>query len=834
MFRAAPPLIALLFAISPVALRAQPTAVPPGRIVTAIDHYFTNPREPGTYRALAGMGDPDLGGWSEGYEPMPERQQRLLAAMLADPRPIDRDFWYPRPGMCRTEYALSVAEARAERFGDDHPYVRQWLRVQRAVFAPCRDVNSWQMREAERMRPAPPSSIPPPIATDDRAIAQLQRFDRAYQAAALLFYRRDPAAERAFRAIARSDSPHAPVARYMLAALPVRDLEHFSYSDDGQSEAGRRAEAGLAEARAILADPALREAHPLAQGLIGYIGYHTGDAEVRAAQVDSVLDALEAPIARIAADPVAAERYSRAFADVRWLHGAFDDPAWWLNGAVPADMTASRAMAEQARTRPLAAWLLFQQSPWERQPWAALRPYESGDWRLREYATGQSEREPGRAWSVLRASFEPGYDPAGWAELDDLREAALAGPTDQRLAALATLFYHRTRAALMYPAVGEYYQPLAKQTGFTEALARVETWPWKDSVHYRKLVSDMLAFLVAEGRLAEARTLRDRLDPRGDGFDTRIALLLLAEDEDRLAAEIAAAPDSGQELVNLMSGAALARLAAREDLPRAVRARFARTAWARLYALERPVPRALDRLMRRLNPEITGGWASRPGARRGDRRLLLDVLRSPGLNIVIAPHQRGEPGSGYGYADEAGLTAIDTFEHSDNNWWCAWQPDRHRLTASTIMYEAFLAPERDREELAAAGAIEALGPLLRESWLWRSRDPAEQAALAGIRSAPQMLAERAIAWRGGGRVPGQDEALALAVRATRYGCQRQGGHGAWSSAAWHLLRERFPASAAAARTRWWFDCSHFTGGCDRRRQEEATTWRRWTGRRYWY
>jgi len=218
----------------------------------------------------------------------------------------------------------------------------------------------------------------------------------------------------------------------------------------------------------------------------------------------------------------------------------------------------------------------------------------------------------------------------------------------------------------------------------------------------------------------------------------------------------------------------------------------------------------------------------RPGARPTDRRLLLDVLRSPGLNILITDHQRGS-GNSMGYSDEPGFTAIDTFEHSDNNWWCAWQLDRHRLNASARMYGAFFQPWDHWDPLAAAGADAALGPLLRASWLWRSQDADEQQTLAQIPSAPRLLAERAIAWRGPGPSAGQDEALALAVRATRYGCQRQGGHGEYSHAAHALLHARFPDSDAARRTRWWFDCAHFSRGC---RQEEESEWERWAGRRW--
>lgn len=836
MYRAVPMLLAALIAAHPATLRGEPLPVPPTQTAEAIDRYHSYPRTPETYRALAGIGDPGVGTAQSGYEPIPPRQRRLLAAMLADDRPINEEYWYPQPGMCRTDYALRVAEARADRLGEDHAYVRQWLRVQRAVFTPCRDRDRWQLSPEERTRPGPPIALPGAMATDDPGIAELQRHDRAYQAAALLFYRRDPAAERAFRAIAGSGSPHAPIARYMLAALPARDVESLSYSPDPGAAAAAtiQAETALTQAQAILANPRLREVHPLAQGLVGFLGYHTGDPAVRAVQVRTTLDALEAPLARIRADSVTAERYARASADLPWLHGEFADAAWWLNGAVPTAMTASRAMADQARTRSMAAWLLFPQSPYERQPWAAPRNERGDWWLLEERARLEDERETGQAWTILRAGFATAYDPAVWAQVDRLREAALAQPTDQHLAALAGLFYHQIRAAIMYPQIGEDYEPAADQQGFEQALARLEAWPWKQTSHFRDLVSSALAYLAAEGRIAEARMLRDRLRPRGEEYyPTPLPLLLLAENEDQLAAEIAAAPGRGQNLINLMSADALARLAAREDLPPEARARFTRTAWARLYALERPIPRGLDALMRRLNPEVTAGWTSGIGARPSDRRLLLDVLRSPALNVLITPHQRGRADSSLGYSESPGLTGMDTFQHSDNNWWCAWQPERHRLTPSAMMYRIFFAPEEDGEELAAAGASAALRPLLSGSWLWQAQDLEEQAALAAIRSAPQLLAERAIAWRGrglfGGRAAGQDEALALAVRATRYGCQRQGGHGAWSRAAWELLRQRFPQSDAAARTRWWFDCSHFTGGCDRRRQEEAVTWRRWTG-----
>lgn len=793
----------------------------PDPIAERIDHYRERPRQPGTYRALAGLGDPDRpedGNYTGTYT---DADRALLARILPDQN-VRADWWYPQPGDCRVDYAMDVARQRIARLGDSHPYVARWFEAQRAVFSACRR-RSWERPADERDRP-PPVTLPRALAVADADIARLQRDDRAYQSASLLFYRSDPGARAAFRAIARSASPHAHVARYMLLAIDAGDVSGYIRDEDeaARSRRNARALAAMAEARAILADPALADIHPLVQGMIGYLGYWTGTPETRATQVRVTLDALEAPIARIRADPITRDRYDRANEDIGDLHGAFENEDWWLTGAVPEDMNASRAMAAEARNRELAAWLLFPRSPFERQPWAMAEARGRSWWRLNDYLREREQRGGSPAWALIRTSLATDYDAGLWPEIEAQVRRAQGG-SEPDLAAVATRFYHQVRAALMYPEAD------ARDAAFQAALTHMDAWPWRDSRHFKELTTDALAYLVASGRLGEARQLRDRgLVSRGRYDGNGTALLLLAEDEDHLVAELAEMPDAAPALVNLLSAETLGRLAARTELPAESRARFARIAWTRLYARQQRVPRGLDRLMRELNPEITANWASRPVARPVDRLLLVDVLRSPGLNILITDTQRRPAADGNTPGDEeAGLTAIDVYQHSDNNWWCAWQPDRHQLAAATAMYDAFFAGENygERDWLRIGGAPTALGPLLRKSWLWRSQSAAEQEALAAIPSAPRLLSERAVAWRGGGP---QDEALALAVRSTRYGCQRMGGHGAWSRAAYELLHARFAGSDAARRTRYWFDCAHFSPGygCRPPRREDELWWRR--------
>lgn len=804
--------------------RAQEAASPPpDPLAERIDRYRDRPRAPGTWRALAGLGDPDRpDSQSYHYSSFSDADRAILARILPD-QDVRPDWWYPQVGDCRVDYAIQVARARIARFGGTHPYVEQWARTQRAVFSACRR-RSWERPAGERDTP-PPMPLPRALATTDADVARLQRNDRAYQSASLLFYRNDPGARAAFRTIARSASPHANIARYMLLAIDAEGIDEYLTDADTAAVARRnaRATAALAEARAILADPALADIHPLAQGMIGYLGYWSGTPETRAAQVRTSLDALEAPIARIRADPVAQDRYDRANADIDRLHGTFPDPAWWLNGSAPEGMYASRAMAAEARQRPLAAWLLFPRSPFEREPWALTDGRIDSWWQLSEALEAREQGPDNAPWALVRTSFEGArYDPGRWASVEMLTRDAQHG-NEPALAAVATGFYHQVRTALMYPEAD------ARDAAFQAVLAHMETWPWRESRHFNELAGDALDYLVTSGRLVEARQLRDRgLISRGRYDGNSAALLLLAEDEAHLVAELTAMPDAAPALVNLLSIDALTRLAGQTELPMESRARFARVAWTRLYAQQQQVPRALDRLMRTLNPEITASWTSRPGARPADRQLLVDVLRSPGLNILITDIGRTPRAGNAATTDEdPGLTAIDVFQHSDNNWWCAWQPDRHSLAAAATMYDSFFAGETygRRDGLRIGGAPTALGPLLRESWLWRAQSAAEQAALAAIPSAPRLLSERAVAWRGSGP---QEEALALAVRSTRYGCQRQGGHGVWSRAAWELLHARFPQSDAARRTRYWFNCAHFSRGygCTPPRPEDELWWRR--------
>src|SRR5688500_14931629 len=178
---------------------AQPVAagcLPPAEVATRMDEYFANPRAPATYRALAGMGDPRIRDFSYAYSgqeslfraPLEWEERKALTARMLPEQRSDPNYWQPDEGQCRLDHPLWLARARVAALGADHPYVRQWFAVQKAVFEAC--IN----RTSEGASP-----LPRPIRLADPALAALQAEDRAYQQASRLFYEKSPRAPEAFR-----------------------------------------------------------------------------------------------------------------------------------------------------------------------------------------------------------------------------------------------------------------------------------------------------------------------------------------------------------------------------------------------------------------------------------------------------------------------------------------------------------------------------------------------------------------------------------------------------------------------------------------------------------
>ncbi len=776
--------------------------------ISRLDYYFLHPNSPGAYRALAGMGVAPFPMEREGVSPQFEywlQHDPMMTRLFPGFDSINTFF---NLSACRPDYALQTLAARIAKFGANHPYVARWVSVQQVVFAAC-GANS-----------GPSEELPAALAIADPTLAKLQADDRAYQKASFSFYKGDLlGALAAFRSISQSASPHREVAIFMVAAIRAGSDGTVKF-EGGQKPLVSETQS-IKEVQAILADPKLTSIHPLAQQLLGWIGATRGDASTREAQVKATLAALGAPEIQLAADAEIQRRYGLARQDIDRLHEAGElpnaDPAWWLKGGPPADFTASRAMMNAARINPMAAWVLFPLPYDQARPWAFFSQHGPPGWSELEAFARVKAKAPGPAngpWVRLSFSLSHHYDGARWQTLKDEEALALKGD-EPALAALTFDFYHQIRNALSAPDVSD------RESAFTEALTEMRAFPFKSSLVFAAATHEGLQYLMTVGRVDEARRWRDGLKASGadltQGYPSNSALLaLLAEDPQHIADVLGADSQSGAALPlqNALSIRALRGLAKDEKMPLVVRARFARVAWGRTYALGRTLDADLDRLTRTLNPEMTGSWIHPLGkpVEPTDHRALLDVLRSPAVNILIVDEDRDQ-GSPRVYSDDPGTLKIDLYNHDDDNWWCRWKPDRHRRAFERLLDEAFFnsIDQKGRDGQVASELRKGLKAVLKSSYLMQNSSPEEADSLTYVACAPKVLAERTLDWV---KQPswifwdrdGQDEALALAVKATHYGCYSDGPHGVYSKAAWLLLHTRFPTSPWAIKTKYWYNC----------------------------
>ena len=188
---------------------------------------------------------------------------------------------------------------------------------------------------------------------------------------------------------------------------------------------------------------------------------------------------------------------------------------------------------------------------------------------------------------------------------DELARLKIDVADQQAAAGLSLDYYNLIRHLLM--------DRIDQNANFKTTLQRLDDFPYKATLAYGHAVDDSLKYLITEGRLAEARQMRDALEfdrPEGAMSNTSSAgaLLVLAEDEDHLVHVLAGGVHYPREYLNQLSIAELWRLADRGDLSRGDRALLVRAAWSREYAMGRTISRQHDLLLRALAPEITATW----------------------------------------------------------------------------------------------------------------------------------------------------------------------------------------------------------------------------------
>jgi hypothetical protein len=225
---------------------------------------------------------------------------------------------------------------------------------------------------------------------------------------------------------------------------------------------------------------------------------------------------------------------------------------------------------------------------------------------------------------------------------------------------------------------------------------------------------------------------------------------------------------------------ALLRLCARNGrLPPDLQLHVARAAWVRSILLnDNGTASDMAKAMGSLSPPLKAyadGYLAAPDEKTRGFAAAWLLLNNPGMRVSI------DSGAGR-------LTPTAKIDSYLGNWWCPANIARQPMNAPLeLLYQG--EPPEARFLTAAQ----------------RSEADQEQKRLAAAPAAPTFLARQTVEWiEAHPDDPRAPEALHLAVQAGHYSCRGDGDTDRWVKRAFQLLHTRYPKTAAARRTPYWF------------------------------
>ncbi len=767
-----------------------------GKLSGLVDTYAGSPFSARTWRVLNGLGDPMIEPSSSGSDTWvnQENWKKLVSGILPAGQTA-AEVGYD----CRIGYPLQVLQSRVSTLGKENPYVLQWLKVQEKVLQVCSNPGTTD------------TALPEPIEVDP-AHPTMQAEDRAYQEATVAFYTDKPRAIELFRAIANTDSPHKAAARYNIANLLANSKDVV---------------AARAEANAILADPELSSVHGITQELLGYIANLEDTPAGWTALIDDSVKVITAPTKDILASDKLKTDYGRALNDIDYAGIRGKRDAWWLTGTLPADATISKAIFDASRKHPMALWMMAGQTvkeTYDRAPWSLVGDKWQAwtasylDQALAVTPSGAGMPAlPRDVLNSLRSKPDDGTREVLWAKVHAALAAAQKSCGEaSETAALGTYLTQAVRVSAATGHFDEIYTELAKM-------------PLETSPYYYGVIQKLGEYILGQGMVEEGRKMRDKLltpdflaaipANMKPGVTDRFAEFTgwVAEDESHWKAALAMhSQKTANPILNFLPAKNLWTLADDPMFSSDQKALLTRAAWTRVYARGgTPTASDTDKLLA-TNPklkETADKIATEFPKLSVERQRLLTILRNPRFGILVnAPDL-------WTSLDVAAsdFTDVSSGDRNDRNWWCPLETDRQLAgLRNSFNYGSGIdsVDSYSKEYLTQVfdqavrdGLDKKREALLKQHPMVKAVNWKEVAALSNMASAPRLLSQSAIRW--GKASKGDDgaaEALALAVRTTRYGCSWHGRHRAYSKPAQQLLSTKFPETSWAKQTRYWFDC----------------------------
>jgi hypothetical protein len=640
--------------------------------------------------------------------------------------------------------ATKTLAARIAEHGLTDKYVNQWVQAQDQVFANCSETNT----------------VPDEANADAPAWV---KNDRDYQIAAAYFYATNyDAAEKLFSAIAQNkSSPWRDTAVYLLSRVSLRKASAVSSDDslDAQNQQARalvyyqQAEKQL---NSILADPGLVQFHDSARQLLNLTTFRTNPEKLHNTLAKKLLATAEN------------EHFYQDLTDYRWI----------LDKVATPDAVNLRQKLRQQSD--LTDWIF------------TLQRDENDGYAL---AVEKSLITNNKAWLVAfltkanKDAFAHALEKWQATKNEAWLVASLIKATKDspNLADLMTASKAVARSSPAFLTVNYYLVRLQIAQGQTD-----EPRKMIDSILSDKSLP--LSVSTTNQLLSERLLLAQNLD-EFVRFSQRHAAAFGFNGSDSELVNFAVIPKEGDDyykkqrpwlsrslfdtdatdiMNTLMPLSLLEKLAQHPDLPAYLKPKVMVSAWTRAVVLKEEKT-ALELAPETMSciPELKNYMPAFIDAKNAKNRLFEAdwlMLNNPAMRPVVD----------YGLERETGFSDIDDYR---DNWWCNFkQADKSENgDASQLMAPVFLSPAELAEATAENATItkhasSGSNYLAAEASKWATQIPTEK------------------------RLP---NALYLAVKATRYGCQNCETEKV-SKAAFNILKARFGNTPWKKKTPYWF------------------------------
>lgn len=477
-------------------------------------------------------------------------------------------------------------------------------------------------------------------------------------------------------------------------------------------------------------------------------------------------------------------------------------------------------------------------------------PYWKQNQNIVAHAWKRWKRGDGAEWLLIAAKRVHPRDPLSeeilQAALPYLSHAWKTG-TPEYKAWLFDLWESLIRIYLGREDFANAFFIISERADFADIFVRYEYLP---TVHGQSL-EKALRWLVYTGKITEARKCLAIIVKQYPNSFKHWRTLLATNWEEAMTSAgqerwysdaTANSPLLWQNMLNELPASVLYELATSPQVGEMQQPFLARSALTRaiLLGYDNDLLDKYAVLAAKLNPSIREALLASM-ARHDKDEYINFLLRMPRFRPV--PYVEYAPTVPTYDRQEKDLRAIDTFNHNDNNWWCRFDQQYlegrvfkaarilpvgnyfFRSEESTSAFENEQGNNSPEDQINSEFSpyLEYQKELLAQHPYKTLIDTKEISEIEKIPSAPQYLSEAVIAREKmidreseqTEEVRNQHAAnLHHAVRTTRYGCQRNGSHAAYSKDAFDFLHNQYGGTIWAKATPYWFDCSHFRSRCN--------------------